>query len=140
MKILLVEDNHLFGEFIGAHIDGITAVETLNGAMDILNHEKFDLLLIDLGLPDSKGLDTLRAFAHIKTPKIVITVTEGCLLEAARQGFCDYVMKSDPHDMVKRIQFNIGKLMKKRVRFAPDVFRAIQSHLSSAGHDLISAH
>lgn len=130
MKILLIEDNHLFGEFIGAHIDGVTAVETLRDALALLNVERFDLLIVDLGLPDSQGIDTLRAFSHVKTPKIVMTA-RGDLLKQAVQGGCvDFVYKGDPKEIVERIQFNISKLRKPQ-RFAPDVFEKLKSCLSA---------
>lgn len=129
MKILLVEDNHLFGEFIGAHIDGVTAVETLRDALALLNTERFDLLLIDLGLPDSQGMDTLRAFAGFKIPKIVMTARGGLLKEAMATSICDFIHKGDPREIVERIQFNINKLTKKRVRFAPEIFAQLKSCL-----------
>lgn len=133
MRILLVEDNHLFGEYIGAHIENVTAVDSLAAALETLNRERFDLLLIDLGLPDSRGVDTLHAFSGFKTPKIVITVTDRHLKETAQLGACDYILKGNPREMIERIQFNLNKLARKRLQFAPEVFEVLkgcfQSHV-----------
>lgn len=131
VRILLIEDNHLFGELIGAYIDGVTAVESLGEALALLNQEHFDLMLVDLGLPDSQGVETLSALSHFKIPKIVITVTERHLKEAAQMGYIDFITKGSTTEMVERIQFNINKLARKRIRLMPAVFEQIKVCLAS---------
>lgn len=132
MRILLIEDNHLFGEFIGAHIQGVTAVESLSEAVETLNHERFDLLLIDLGLPDSQGVDTLRAFSGFKVPKIVMTASSHLVREVSRIGCLDFIHKGSPNDIVERIQFNISKLTRKRPQLPVSIFEEIKTCLTSS--------
>lgn len=66
LKILLIEDNlqeamlfqDLLADFPGFTID-LIHIETLRDACQYLNHEHVDLILLDLSLPDSQGLETV---------------------------------------------------------------------------------
>lgn len=64
MKILVVEDNSKMGQFVkralGEHGYTVTLVCTVTAAADALAEENFDLVILDLGLPDGDGLDLLR--------------------------------------------------------------------------------
>lgn len=74
-------------------------VEKLGEALVLLVQEDFDLILVDLLLPDSQGLDTfLQVYEH--TPEIPIVVAtdledRSLALEVIRQGAQDYLLKSD---------------------------------------------
>ena len=66
IRVLLVEDNpgdaRLLREVVreaeGAHID-LTHVDTLSKALLRLKGEQFDVVMLDLSLPDADGLETL---------------------------------------------------------------------------------
>jgi len=77
------------------------ALETAASLTECLEHLKnssFDLLLLDLGLPDSQGLDTVdkvrKACPH--TPIVVLTelADEETGVEAIKKGANDYLVKS----------------------------------------------
>ena len=75
----------------------LTTSERLNSALEVLHQRKFDLILLDLGLPDSQGLETFQKL-HIKvpeTPVVVLTglMDEGLALEAVQSGAQDYLVK-----------------------------------------------
>lgn len=82
MKILLVEDNpgdarlleEMLKEVDAAHYE-IEHAESLEGALQLLDEKAFDLVLLDLGLPGSIGLDTFHTvYSRIpSTPIIVLT-------------------------------------------------------------------
>ncbi len=64
LKVLVVEDNpvdvlRLTSE-LGREVNRfeISHVESLSEARDILSREAFQLILLDLGLPDSYGIET----------------------------------------------------------------------------------
>jgi two-component system, cell cycle sensor histidine kinase and response regulator CckA len=104
IKILLVEDNPgdalllqenladiSFLELTWVHVDRIEA------ALDRLRTEDFDVILLDLGLPDGEGLDT---FVQIHqqvpfTPIVVLTglADETLALRAMQAGAQDYLVK-----------------------------------------------
>ena len=130
MTILLIEDNRLFSELVETNLADIEVhvVETLGAALEWLNTFHADMILVDLGLPDSSGLNTLKALRHIKTPKIVVTGADESPEQAAQLGATDYVIKADPNRLIKRLRFHISRLSKKP-RFAPGVFEEIRACL-----------
>jgi DNA-binding response OmpR family regulator len=61
-RILHVEDDTDFQRYIGVILKGradITQVATLEEASRIVNQEDFDLVLLDLTLPDGSGMELI---------------------------------------------------------------------------------
>ena len=109
IRILFIEDNPgdvlLIREMLknmGATRFELEHADTLSKGLKRLTEKKFDLLLLDLGLPDSQGLETLkRAYAHVKDiPIVVLTglVDETVGIEAVREGAQDYLMKGQVNE------------------------------------------
>ncbi|MBU7585485.1 MAG: response regulator [Nostoc sp. TH1S01] len=104
IKVLLVEDNpgdvfllqELLKEVKSAKIE-LHPVEQLSAALNLLAHDSFDLMLLDLSLPDSQGIGTfLTATRQAKaTPIIVLTGLddETLALRAMQEGAQDYLVK-----------------------------------------------
>ena len=102
--ILLAEDSPsdaaLLQESLGGREPGqfqFTHVATLAEALVQLRERRFDVLLLDLSLPDSSGRETflrVRAAAP-DLPIVVLTgaAGEAVGLDAVRQGVQDYLLK-----------------------------------------------
>src|SRR3546814_2559782 len=64
MRLLLVEDNVRLASLIREGLDrqgfAVDWCETVDGAGHALKINEYDLLLLDLGLPDGEGLDLVR--------------------------------------------------------------------------------
>ncbi|MCK9280238.1 MAG: GAF domain-containing protein [Melioribacteraceae bacterium] len=104
IKILLVEDNRadkiLIVEFlkeIPSFKYIMTAAETLNDSLDKLEKDTFDIVLLDLNLPDSKGIET---FDNIYTkyhelPILLIAglEDEDLAKKLIKSGAQDYLLK-----------------------------------------------
>jgi two-component sensor histidine kinase len=78
--------------------------ETLSEALDILDRENFDVVLLDLGLPDSQGF---RTFTQVndqmpELPIIIITglEDEDMGINAVKEGAQDYLIKGQLDDKV----------------------------------------
>lgn len=104
IKVLLVEDNPgdvlLLQEFlqdVTAAVVELMPVEQLDEALNHLARASFDVMLLDLSLPDSQGLETfIKAHNQAKsTPIIVLTgiADETLALKAMQQGAQDYLVK-----------------------------------------------
>jgi two-component system, cell cycle response regulator len=75
----------------------ITSVPRLTDAIDELTGEEYDVILLALHLPDSKGLDTFhRIYIRARHLPIVIfsnIADEGVAIDAVRAGAEDYMVK-----------------------------------------------
>jgi signal transduction histidine kinase len=108
LSILLVEDSPsdavLLQESLSQHEVGgfqFTHAETWAEAAARLSQQSFDVLLLDLSLPDSTGRDTfVRARAAApQLPIVVLTsvADEAVGLEAVRHGIQDYLIKGQAY-------------------------------------------
>jgi PAS domain S-box-containing protein len=121
VKILLVEDNsgdaRLVREMLARTGDGrfdIEWVTRLGDGLERLGRGGIDVVLLDLGLPDSQGLDTF-ARANAQSPQVPFLVLTGLADEtvgvtAVRQGAQDYLIKGEVD----------GKLLLRAIRYATE--------------------
>ncbi|MBO3457874.1 hybrid sensor histidine kinase/response regulator [Aetokthonos hydrillicola Thurmond2011] len=104
VKILLIEDNlaeaRLLQEFlIPAKTNDfhLVHVKRLAEALQEISHNTYDVVLLDLTLPDSQGLASLAALIRYapNLPIVVLTNTndDELALEAVRSGAQDYLVK-----------------------------------------------
>jgi len=105
IRTLLVEDNESYSRLVAKILgnDGngfdIESVETLAGAIRVLEDKEFDLVLLDLQLPDSEGLKTFTSVheRYPGIPVIVLTGTsdENTAVKAVQMGAQDYLIKGE---------------------------------------------
>src|SRR6185312_1452736 len=104
IRILLVEDNPgdavLLREMLrdaGADRFSLTHVGRLDEAIQRLAVAPFDVILLDLSLPDAHGMETLsRCRVHASATAIVVltgTNDESLALRAVQEGAQDYLVK-----------------------------------------------
>lgn len=101
MRILLVEDDTMIGESLreALRAQGLAADWVRDGraADTALASERFDAVLLDLGLPQRSGLDVLRALRARgnATPVIVVTARDALADKVAGldAGADDYLLK-----------------------------------------------
>jgi PAS domain S-box-containing protein len=111
MKVLLVEDNPADARLIQEMLKGaprapgelfdfeLTRVEQLSEALRTLAGQAFNVLLLDLRLPDSQGLETLTRVLEQTQGRVAIVVLTGlndevAAVEAVRCGAQDFVAKT----------------------------------------------
>ncbi|MDE3078574.1 MAG: response regulator transcription factor [Paracoccaceae bacterium] len=105
MRVLLIEDDTALGAAVRDHIaaDGHSAdwVTRLDSARDCLRATAYDLVLLDLMLPDGRGIPFLRALRQSGdvTPVIILTAMDQISdrIEGLNAGADDYVVK--PFDL-----------------------------------------
>jgi len=103
----------------------VQAAETLSQALGYLENNKFDLVLLDLGLPDSKGIATIEKIreSHKEIPIIVLTGLEDELvgIESIRKGATDYITKPFKESILRirlGIALQITELQEKLLSLA----------------------
>ena len=115
IKVLLIEDSVAYADIIRRRLlieqKPAFLVEhagTLSQALGILSDQKPDIILLDLTLPDSRGLDTfLRVhLSALAVPIVVLTGWDDEMqgLQAVQKGAQDYLVKGRTHSrMLPRI-------------------------------------
>lgn len=103
LRILLLEDDRddillirkMFEE-AGSN-NTLVCAETLSGGLEVLSREEIDIILLDLGLPDSSGINTLEKIVeyHRKIPIVVVTSSdnENLGILSLKTGAQDYLIK-----------------------------------------------
>jgi PAS domain S-box-containing protein len=120
VRVLLVEDNPgdarlveiLLSESDSSADFELTHAERFAEALERLEETTFEVILLDLSLPDSSGLETvsrMRAAAP-RTPMVVLSGQddEEVALRAVQQGAQDYLIKGQGD----------GNLMARTIRYA----------------------
>lgn len=105
-KVLLVEDNEDHATLMANFLSRVESVALevvwvgmLEEAFNQVKNQHFDIVLLDLNLPDSQGLNTFKRFyaAYPEIPVVVTTavVSEKIGVEAVQLGAQDYLIKGD---------------------------------------------
>ncbi len=126
-RVLLIEDNPGYSEVIRIMLEKVrdtrfevVCAKRLSEGLQILSDEHIDVVLLDLKLPDSQGVDTFdNVHAHAPDlPIIMLTVTDNdaLALEAIHKGAQDYLVKD-------RVD---GKLLDHSIRYAIERKQAVK--------------
>ena len=100
-RILYVEDDAALARLLQKRMERQGLVIETTGsaeeALERLNHEMFDLILVDYNLPGMNGLDLLDRLSALPLPPPAVILTVGgderIALEALEKGAADYAVK-----------------------------------------------
>jgi signal transduction histidine kinase len=143
IKILLVEDNLADADLLGEILEeadetewSLVHVEKLKEAFHTLSENDFDVILLDLSLPDKQGLATVTQ-THEVAPDLPIVVLTGLndkvtSLEALREGAQDYLVKGkiDSNLLIRAIRYAIERAQTfKRLRQSEEQLQGLNEEL-----------
>lgn len=144
ISVLLVEDNDGDADYIDRSLRRaeetsfeVTRVGWLNSALTALGNRTFDVILLDLSLPDCQGVDTVvRVMQAIpEVPIIVMTGHDDMQtgVQAVRYGAQDYLIKGEVVDRVleRAIVYSIER--KRSDLVGKRLMRESISRVSAAG-------
>lgn len=125
IKILLVEDNPGDALFIKEMIKDIDEkfevfhVTRLDESLTYLRKENFDVVLLDLCLPDSQGIDTFKVMNY-NAPDLPIIILTGLkddifAVSAVGRGAQDYLVKGEVHSklLARSIKYSVERKRKE---------------------------
>lgn len=138
IRILQIEDNPGDVRLIKEMLLEVKTINcTLNSASDLasgieyINTHECDLILLDLGLPDSMGLMTLEKIHSVNSVIPVVIMTglddEELGLKAVQSGAQDYLIKSeiDRNILMRSIRYSIErKRIDEKLRRSEERFRS----------------
>lgn len=104
-KVLVVDDEapvgDLFNDLLKKENCTVKCVSTGEEALDIINKEDFDIVLLDIKLPGISGLEALKKIRDIKPNLIVVMITgfgydEDLISKSKEYGCSGYIGKNMP--------------------------------------------
>lgn len=128
ISALLIEDNLDSVQLIQEELNEerhskfkLQYAERLSAGLELLRDRDFDVILLDMSLPDSQGIDTLTR-VHDQTPEIPIIVLtnhddESFAIETVQKGAQDYLIKSCLD----------GNLLARSIRYAIERCRMLEN-------------
>jgi diguanylate cyclase (GGDEF)-like protein len=122
IRILLIEDNIEYAKAVQLILSEVSTEEfdlvhvtRVAEAMQQLEHGVFDVILLDLNLPDSHGYETF-ANVHTHAPEIPIVVMSSeddttLAIRTVREGAQDYLVKGEANlkPLTRAIQYAIER-------------------------------
>jgi diguanylate cyclase (GGDEF)-like protein/PAS domain S-box-containing protein len=128
--LLLVEDNvgdarllrEMFNE-LSLHDTGLVHVECMAAAEQHLAAHPVDIIVLDLGLPDTEGLGAVRR-AHAAAPRVPLVVLTGFddetqAARALQEGAQDYLIKGqiDPRGLSRALRYAVERKSMEEALF-----------------------
>lgn len=132
-KLLLIEDDELFAELVSRSLRGseakalevsfeVTWVQYLRDGLRELSARKFDIVLLDLRLPDSVSLESIPKLHAIDSDVAIVVLTgmndDTVALEAVRAGAQDFLSKFDltASNLIRSLRYALGRRERRLIR------------------------
>jgi len=154
IKILIIEDNpgdiRLIVEMLkeaNTFLFEMESADRLSTGLKLLGEKEFDIVLLDLGLPDSQGMSTVTKTVEQfpSVPLIVLTglFSEALGLDAISKGAQEYLVKGHIESklLARCIRYGIERKrieesQKETEAFVKNIFESMGEGLAVIGDDL----
>ena len=140
-RILIVDDEaslrHSLTRILQTAGHDVTTAQSGGEALDYLGQQPFDLVFLDIRMPDMNGLETLKII-HRKFPLVSVVLFTAqpdlnSAIQAMREGAIDYLLKPlKPQVILDRAQSLLAQMQIERRK------REIQSQIQSLRAELRS--
>ncbi|AFZ24497.1 signal transduction histidine kinase [Cylindrospermum stagnale PCC 7417] len=150
LQILLIEDNLAEARLLQEYLKqaksknfSLVHVQRLRDAFNKLSQSTYDVILLDLTLPDSQGLSSLPLLIcqAPSTPIVVLTNTndEELAIEAVRQGAQDYLVKRQVNVdvLVRAVHYAIER--KQLLESLRTVNKTLETRVEERTAELVKA-
>lgn len=125
LRVLLVEDDYVDAKALVRQVDKgglpyeVTVVETCAEARRALGTRRFDVVLLDYGLPDGTGLDLLSERCESGRPETPIVFVAGhgneaVAVDAMRRGASDYLIKDLERRYLRLLPETVRRALQRR--------------------------
>ena len=101
MRVLVIEDEKRIADFLSRGLESagyaVDVANTGNAAVELVHATEYDLVILDLGLPDIDGLQVLEKIRNRKTvpPVLILSARDSVddRVKGLEQGADDYLVK-----------------------------------------------
>jgi len=124
-RILVVDDEAMVRDSLEEilRLEGydVQSVESGEGALNLLQREKFELMLLDLKMVNMDGIDVIKAVTRM-TPELIIILLTGhgsleSAIDALRLGAHDYILKpASSNEILSSIARGLAKRAEQQHR------------------------
>jgi len=118
MKVLLIDDHALFrvglkGLLERRGIGVVDAVGDWQDGLELIKVTQFDVILLDMRMPDMNGIQVLQRILKIREDAVVVMLTtssnESDLVDALRNGARGYLLKDmEPDELVLALRDTVS--------------------------------
>lgn len=144
-KILLIEDDieiaGLLTQYLERYDMEVIGYTHPQAALNSLSIESYDLVLLDLTLPDMDGLDVCKKLREKSTIPIIISSARSDLSDkvvALELGADDYLPKPyEPRELVARIQSLLRRTQGQVLSSSDELFRVDETGIYKNGELLV---
>ncbi|HAR63090.1 MAG: hypothetical protein DKM50_05245 [Candidatus Margulisiibacteriota bacterium] len=149
MRFLLVEDNPGDARLVREHLSEVANlsielenVMSLSEAIERLHVKQFDIILLDLSLPDSQGLDTFYGI-NSQAPNTAIIILTGFndeqfAVKAVHEGAQDYLVKgwANSDVLLRSIKYAAERKKSEEERLQREKLQGVLEMAGAACHEL----
>lgn len=150
IHILLVDDHTLIREglkqILSEQTDLVITAEASSGqqALEVVANQNFDIVLLDIGLPDQNGIEVLKEIKQTKPnlPVLILTMysEEQYAIRLLKMGAAGYLSKeSSPEQLVNAIRkiLSGGKFLSQNV--TEQLLMGLNNSGAKPSHEQLSA-
>ena len=115
--------------FPQAHVSEAARV---HDALELVSAVRFDLALIDLGLPDGSGVDVVARLRETQpeAQSVVVTIHDGDehLFPALQAGAFGYILKEQPRELISE---QLQRISQGEPPLSPSIARRVIAHFAA---------
>lgn len=153
VRILVIEDDPSQLRLVQAYLErsrdceyDLVACNSVSAGLAQLAESEFDVVLLDLGLPDSQGLETFHSI-HSGAPNVPIVIhsalsDQAIAIDAVKQGAQDYLVKGQTSGevMTRALNYAIERTrISEQLRCALEQLQSAHEQLKTSQEQLIQA-
>ena len=111
----------------------VSEASHVHDALELVSAIKFDLALVDLGLPDGSGVDVVTKLRDVQpdVQSVVVTIHDDDehLFPALQAGAFGYILKEQPRELITE---QLQRISQGEPPLSPSIARRVMAHFTSA--------
>src|SRR5882724_2894339 len=112
----------------------ISEAARVHDALALVSAVKFDLALVDLGLPDGSGVEVVTKLRDVQpeAQSVVVTIHDDDehLFPALQAGAFGYILKEQPRELISE---QLQRISQGEPPLSPSIARRVMAHFTAKG-------